>query len=210
LKENLGTTVKTFPINKYSVIGPIIVTIFLAPLFVGTADTSHEIKNIEAIASQTTNSTIVSELIQKGNMLFNKSKYEGAVQWYDQVLKIDPRSVDALNGKGLVFNNLGRYQEAIKWFDKALKVDPTFVGALNNKGVTLANLGRYEEAIKWFDKAIEIDPNFVDALYNKGGALGELGKYDEAMVWTNKALDIDKTNQNASNPKNKNLILPNE
>jgi tetratricopeptide (TPR) repeat protein len=196
--------VKTCTLKKDSLLGCLIVTVLLTVIFVSTADTG----NIEAIVSQPINSTFVSELIQKGNMLFNKSKYEEAVQSYDQVLVMDPRSIDALNGNGLAFNNLGRYEEAITWFDKAIKIDPTFIHTLNNKGVTLANLGRYEEAITWFDKAIKIDPNFVDALYNKGGALGELGKYREAIVWTNKALDIDISKQNASNSKQ--LILPNE
>jgi tetratricopeptide (TPR) repeat protein len=204
LEEYNGPIVKACTLKKGSLLGCLTVTVLLTVIFVGTADT----RNIEAIVSQPINSTFVSELIQKGNMLFNKSKYEEAVQSYDQVLVMDPRSIDALNGKGLAFNNLGRYEEAITWFDKAIKIDPTFIHTLNNKGVTLANLGRYEEAITWFDKAIKIDPNFVDALYNKGGALGELGKYREAIVWTNKALDIDISKQNASNSKQ--LILPNE
>jgi tetratricopeptide (TPR) repeat protein len=208
LKKYIGLVIKTFPLKEACLLGCLLVTIFLTLIFVGTADTRYKTEDIVPIASQAINSTFVSELIQKGNMLFNKSKYEEAVQSYDQVLMMDPRSIDALNGKGLAFNNLGRYEEAITWFDKAIIIDPTFIHTLNNKGVTLANLGRYEEAITWFDKAIKIDPNFVDALYNKGGALAELGKYEEAIVWTNKALDIDKSGQNASNSKQ--LILPNE
>ena len=204
MEEYNGCIVKTCTLKKDSLLGCLIVTVLLTVMFVGIADT----RNIEAIVSQPINSTFVSELIQKGKMLFNNSKYEEAIQSYDQVLVMDPRSIDALNGKGLAFNNLGRYEEAITWFDKAIKIDPTFIHTLNNKGVTLANLGRYEEAITWFDKAIKIDPNFVDALYNKGGALGELGKYQEAIVWTNKALDIDISKQNASNSKQQ--IVPNE
>ena len=204
MEEYDGFIVKTCTLKKDGLLGCLTVTVLLTVIFVGTADT----RNIEAIVSHPINSTFVSELIQKGKMLFNNSKYEEAIQSYDQVLVMDPRSIDALNGKGLAFNNLGRYEEAITWFDKAIKIDPTFIHTLNNKGVTLANLGRYEEAITWFDKAIKIDPNFVDALYNKGGALGELGKYQEAIVWTNKALDIDISKQNASNSKQ--LILPNK
>jgi tetratricopeptide (TPR) repeat protein len=208
LKKYICPVFKAFPLKKVSLLGCLIVTIFLTFIFLGTADTKYLTENIVAIASQPLNSTFVYELIEKGNMSFNKSKYEEAVKWYDQALKIDPKSTVALNGKGLVFNKLGRYEEAITWFDKALKIDPYFAYALNNKGVTLANLGRYEEAITWYDKAIEIDPNFVDALYNKGGALAELGKYEEAIVWTNKALDIDTSKQNASNSKQQ--ILPNQ
>jgi len=208
LKENAGPMVKPFQINQFTFIDSLSVTIFLILIFTWAAQNNFQIKHVEAISSQTTNSTLVSEMIQEGNLLINKSQYEDAIKLYDQILKIDPRSVEAVNGKGLAFNKLGRYDDAITWFDNALKIEPTFINALNNKGVALANLDKFEEAIIWFDKAIKINPNFVEALYNKGGALAELGKYDEAAMWTNKALEIDKTYQNASNSKS--LLLPND
>ena len=200
--------VKTFQINKFTFIDFLAVTIFLILIHICIAHSIFQIKDVEAISSQTTNSTLVSEKIQEGNLLINKSRYDDAIKLYDQVLKIDPRSVEALNGKGLAFNKLGRYEDAITWFDNSLKIEPNSAQVLNNKGISLANLDRFEEAITLFDKAIKIDPNFVDALYNKGGALAELGKYDEAAIWTNKALEIDKTRQNASNSKSQ--LLPND
>ena len=208
LKDNAGPMVKTFQINKFTFIDFLAVTIFLILIHICIAHSIFQIKDVEAISSQTTNSTLVSEKIQEGNLLINKSKYDDAIKLYDQVLKIDPRSVEALNGKGLAFNKLGRYEDAISWFDNALEIDPTCAQVLNNKGISLANLDRFEESITLFDKAIKIDPNFVDALYNKGGALAELGKYDEAAKWTNKALEIDKARQNASNSKSQ--LLPND
>jgi len=208
LKDNAGPMVKTFQINKFTFIDFLAVTIFLILIHICIAHSIFQIKDVEAISSQTTNSTLVSEKIQEGNLLINKSKYDDAIKLYDQVLKIDPGSVEALNGKGLAFNKLGRYEDAISWFDNALRIEPTSAQVLNNKGISLANLDRFEEAITLFDKAIKIDPNFVDALYNKGGALAELGKYDEAAMWTNKALEIDKARQNASNSKS--LLLPND
>jgi tetratricopeptide (TPR) repeat protein len=207
LKGILGPILTTISTKKFTLLSSLAVTIILT-LFLCGAQLSNKIKDVEAISSQTINSTFVSEKIQEGNLLINKSKYDDAIKIYDQVLKIDPTSVEALNGKGLAFNKLGRYEDAITWFDNAIKIDPTSAQVLNNKGISLANLNRFEEAITLFDKAIKIDPGFVDALYNKGGALAELGKYDEAAKWTNKALEIDKARQNASNSKS--LLLPND
>jgi len=207
LKEILWPIFITISTKKFTIISSLAVTVILT-LLICTAQLSYQVKHVEAISSQTINSTFVSKTIQQGNLLINKSKYDDAIKLYDQVLKIDPTSVEALNGKGLAFNKLGRYEDAITWFDNALKIDPTSAQVLNNKGISLTNLNRFEEAITWFDKALKIDPTFVDALYNKGGALAELGKYDEAAKWTNKALEIDKTNQNASNSKSS--LLPND
>jgi len=191
----------------YGLVGFLIAT-SLTLMVLSAGDIGYHVQYVNAIVSQTNNSSIISELIQNGNALFNTSEYGKAMTIFDQVLKLNSRSVDALNGKGLVLNNLGKYQEAISWFDMALKIDPNFVETLNNKGIALSNLGKYQEAISWFDMALKIDPNFVDALYNKADALGELGSYEEAFIWTEKALAIDTTNQNTS--MSTSTLLPSE
>jgi tetratricopeptide (TPR) repeat protein len=208
LKAYYNQLVITISLKKFIIIACLTLMIFLTLTLISACRASNLVKNVEALTPQTINSTIVSEKIQEGNLLMNKSKYEDAIKLYDQVLKIDPSSVEALNGNGLALNKLGRYQDAITWLDNALKIEPTSAKLLNNKGVSLANLDKFGEAITWFDKAIKIDPSFIDALYNKGGALAELGKYGEAAIWTNKALEIDKTHQNSSSSKN--LLLPND
>ena len=96
-------------------------------------------------------------MIQKGNDFFNASEYTKAMTNYEQVLKLDSSSVEALNGKGMVLNSLGKYQEAISWFDMALKIDPNFVDALYNKADALGELGSYDEAFTWTEKALTID-----------------------------------------------------
>jgi tetratricopeptide (TPR) repeat protein len=191
----------------YGVVGCLVAT-SLTLMVLSAGDIVYHVQYVDATVSQTNNSSIISEMIQNGNALINTSEYDKAMTTFDQVLKLDSRSVDALNGKGLVFNNLGKYQEAISLFDMALKIDPNFVETLNNKGMALSNLGKYQEAISLFDMALKIDPNFVDALYNKADALGELGSYEEAYIWTEKALAIDTANQNTSTSTSG--LLPNE
>ena len=180
--------------------------IFITFLFISGFD--HQIQNTEATTNTPTNSSPITDLIQKGGEMLDTSRYEEALVSFDRALKIDSRSIGALNGKGLVLNQLGKYEEAITWFDKALEINPDFTNALYSKGVTLSNLGKYEEAITWFDKTLEINPHFVDAMYNKADALGELGKYEEALVWTDKALTLNPVIHNNSNSKD--LLLPND
>ena len=208
LNKSCDFMMKTFLLKKGNFLALLVVPLLLISIVLALSNITHQTQNIEATnTTQRTSSSSISELIQKGNTMLNSSKYKEALMTFDQVLKIDTRSVDALTGKGLIFNQLGKYEEAITWFDNALSIDPNFVDALNNKGVTLANLGKYEEAITCFDKALTIDPNFVDAMYNKADALGELGKYEEAFVWTERALALEPAKQNNSNS---NLLLPNE
>ena len=126
-------------------------------LALSAGDIGYHNQYVDATVSQSNSSSIVSKLIQNGNALLKTSEYDKAMTTFDQVLKLDFRSVDALNGKGLVLNNLGKYQEAILWFDKALKIDPNFVDALYNKADALGELGNYEEAFIWTEKALAID-----------------------------------------------------
>jgi len=129
----------------------------LAQMVLSADDIGHHVQYVDATISKTNNSSIISDMIQNGNVLFNATEYDKAMTTFEQVLKLDSKSVDALNGKGLVLNNLGKYQEAISWFDMALEIDPNFVDALYNKADALGELGSYEEAFIWTEKALAID-----------------------------------------------------
>jgi tetratricopeptide (TPR) repeat protein len=208
LNKSSDSMIKTVSLKNDALLLSPVITLLIFITFLLISGFEHQIQNSEATSVTPTESSTMSNLIQKGSEMLNTSRYEEALVSFDHVLKIDPRSVDALNGKALVLNQLGEYEEAITWFDKALEINPDFTNALNNKGVTLSNLGEYEEAITWFDKALEIKPDFVDAMYNKADALGELGKFEEAIVWTDKALTLKPVTHNDS--KSQDHLLPND
>jgi len=117
-----------------------------------------------------------SNLMQRAYEFLNEGETEHALQLYDEILRVNPIHIHALNYKGLALASLGNYEEAIQWYDKVLDINPTDLSALNNKGVALYNLGYYEEAIQWYDKVLDIDPNDSDAKYNKNIALLSLNK----------------------------------
>jgi len=117
-----------------------------------------------------------ANLMQRAYDSLNEGETQDALQLYDEILKVNPTHINALNYKGLALASLGKYQEAIQWYDKVLKMDPSNVSALNNKGVALYNLGHYEEAIQWYDKVLKLDPKDSDAKYNKNIALLNLNK----------------------------------
>ena len=105
-----------------------------------------------------TNTSTISNLVLEGHALLNASRFEEALILYDKVLKLDPKSVEALNGKGVILNQLGKYEDAIIWFDKALEINPDFIDAMYNKADALGELGKYEESLKWTDRALTLNP----------------------------------------------------
>jgi tetratricopeptide (TPR) repeat protein len=208
LNKSFDSVISPFVLKNGALLLSLVITLLLFITFLFISGFDHHIQDTEATSNTPTDSSTLSDLIQKGGEMLNTSRYEEALVSFDRALMIDSMSVDALNGKGLVLNQLGKHEDAINLFDKALDINPDFTNALYNKGVTLSNLGKYEEAITWFDKTLEINPDFVDAMYNKADALGELGKYEEALVWTDKALTLKPVTHNNSNSKD--LLLPND
>jgi len=76
-----------------------------------------------------------NDLLNKGIKSLEKEKYKEAVKYFDKVLKIDSKNIDALNGKGVALLFLIKPKEATTYFDKALKIDPKSTDALNGKGI---------------------------------------------------------------------------
>ena len=64
------------------------------------------------------------DIFKEGYDLYKLGKFEEAIKCYDEVLKIDPKDIDALNNKGIVLGKLGKLDEAIKCYDEASKINP--------------------------------------------------------------------------------------
>jgi tetratricopeptide (TPR) repeat protein len=84
-----------------------------------------------------TNST--QDILNKANVLQDLQKYDEALQYYDKVLAIDPKDIDALYDKASVLEDLERYDEALQYYDKVLAIDPKDIDAMNNKMDILSN-----------------------------------------------------------------------
>jgi len=105
--------------------------------------------------------------LKLGNFEYSSKNHEKAIEYYDKIIRMDVRNVDAWNNKGNALGNLGRYDEAIRCYDKALEIDQGYVDAWNNKGIALGNLERYDEAIRCYDKALKIDQEYELARKNR-------------------------------------------
>ncbi len=71
-----------------------------------------------------------------------------ALDDFDQALKLNSRSLSALQNKAHILSKMGRNEEAIKALDKLVACYPDFVLARAGRGVLLARLGKRETAHK--------------------------------------------------------------
>jgi serine/threonine protein kinase/tetratricopeptide (TPR) repeat protein len=69
-----------------------------------------------------------------------------ALDYLDQALKLNARSLPGLQNKAHLLSKLGRNAEAARTLDRAVAAHPDFIAARAGRGVILARLGRREAA----------------------------------------------------------------
>ena len=113
-----------------------------------------------------------------------------ALDYFEKLIELKPKSAIAYSNKGNVLQELKRYEDALICYEKALSLQPTNHEALSNKGNALQALKRYEDAIIYYDKALSLQPAYHEAFSNKGNALQELKRYEDALICYDKALSL--------------------
>lgn len=99
---------------------------------------------------------------------YNKGDYTGAIESYTQVLRLDPKYVEAYCNRGLIKTLIGDTNGAITDFHQVLKLAPHHADAYNRLGNAHANIGQLNAALEDFNQAVRLDPKFADAYYNRG------------------------------------------
>ena len=106
---------------------------------------------------------LADNLYNSGVVKQNEGDYQGAINFYDKAIEINPQYADAYSNRGLAKVYLKDYQGAIADCNKALEINPRYDSAYNNRGIAKRNLKDYQGAIADYTKAIEINPGYPDA-----------------------------------------------
>jgi tetratricopeptide (TPR) repeat protein len=76
--------------------------------------------------------------VQLANTYFDGERYDDAIKWYEQALKLDPKNVDASTDLGVSYYYVNQADRALQQFDHSLKLDPAHTKTLLNQGIVLA------------------------------------------------------------------------
>lgn len=122
----------------------------------------------------------IKELMHDARKLrsYRNQDYEKAIRFYDKVLRIYPKYIEALNGKGICFYYLHKYDKAIDCFDTILEIDSNNSSVWRSKGDCLKNLYKYDEAIDCYNNALSINPENQFTLKSKAHVLLSMRKYE--------------------------------
>lgn len=101
----------------------------------------------------------VAALFARGLTLHQQGELAQARGLYQQVLRAEPRHVDALHLLGVVAAQTGNPQAAAELMDQALQLDAANPAILANRGNALEDLQRLEEALQAFRRAYALAPD---------------------------------------------------
>ncbi|MDZ4848104.1 MAG: tetratricopeptide repeat protein [Pirellulaceae bacterium] len=89
---------------------------------------------------------------------------ELAVEYYQQAIRLNPRSVNAYNNIGNVFLKQEHLANARQAYLRAIELSPRYLPAHRNLAISLRLLGEEELAKKIIRTALDIDPNDAESL----------------------------------------------
>jgi tetratricopeptide (TPR) repeat protein len=98
--------------------------------------------------------------VQLGNLYFDAERYDEAIPWYAEALKLTPKDVDASTDLGVSYYYTNQPDKALAQLQESLKLDPKHVKTILNLGIVKAFGKRdLEGAEKAWEQVIAIAPD---------------------------------------------------
>jgi tetratricopeptide (TPR) repeat protein len=156
-----------------------------------TADTAKAISSFQTVIE--IEPGYYDAHIQLGNIEAAR-KNKIALQYYNNALRLQPGSTEALYDRGLLLQNMGEIDKAIEDYTAILKLDGGYADAHYNLGyIDLAYKKDYKSAIIHFTNAIQVNDKYAEAFYNRGLCYEFMGDKKSAEKDFRQALDIVPT-----------------
>ncbi len=76
--------------------------------------------------------------VQLGNLYFDAERYDDAIKWYADALKLAPNDVNVSTDLGVSYYYSNQADKALAQFDTSLKLDPKHAKTLLNVGIVKA------------------------------------------------------------------------
>jgi len=156
-----------------------------------TADTPKAVSSFQTVVEL--QSDYYDAYIQLGNIEAAR-KNKIALQYYNNALRIQPSSTEALYNRGLLYQNTGEIEKAVEDYKSILKINTNYEDAHYNLGyIDFAYKKDYKSAITHFTDAIRVNNQYAEAFYNRGVAYEFSGDKKNAEKDYRQALSIVPT-----------------
>ena len=128
--------------------------------------------------------------IELANLYFDADRYDDAIKWYGDALKLAPNNVDVTTDLGVCYYYTNQPDKALEQFNRSLVLDPKHTKTLLNVGIVKA-FGKQDlqGASEAWKQVVEIAPNSPEAQAAKR-ALDSLQSAHPAVGSEHWTLDI--------------------
>jgi tetratricopeptide (TPR) repeat protein len=101
--------------------------------------------------------------VQLGNLYFDSERYDEAIRWYSDALKLDAKDVDVSTDLGVSYYYTNQPDRALAQFDQSLKIDPKHTKTILNVGIVKA-FGKQDlaGAEKAWEQVIQLAPDSAE------------------------------------------------
>jgi mono/diheme cytochrome c family protein len=121
-----------------------------------TVTARAEARELKALSDKAKKTGAVEDLLAWGRKAFELGVYEQAAEAYLEVLKKDPKNVEALRRVGILLFMSGRPEEARLFLEIAQHAEPMAAEGWLFLGNLYFQEGRYQEAIAAWEKYLEV------------------------------------------------------
>jgi len=129
-----------------------------------------------------------------GAQFFQRGYLDQAEASFQQALRDDPSSAEALYGIGSVYLNQNKNAAARETFERAVKLPANYPDTLpdawNNLGVIATREGRVDDSVPCFLEALRLNPHHLLSLDNLGNAYRSQKRWDDARKVLERALEV--------------------
>ena len=102
--------------------------------------------------------------IELANLYFDSERYDEAIKWYSEALKLQPSDPDVSTDLGISYFYTNQPDKALQQFEHSLKVDPKHTKTLLNVGIVRA-YGKQdlEGAQQAWEQVVQLAPDSPEA-----------------------------------------------
>ncbi len=132
-----------------------------------------------------------------GGIFAKKGNFAGAVDSFEEAIRLDPDRVGVHATLGSALAELGRFDEAVAHLTEAVNRHAEDGRSCYNLGTILGMQGRFAEAVPYYEQALILTPDDADLQNNCGFALLRLGRMESAREHLERAIALNPDHADA-------------
>lgn len=103
-----------------------------------------------------------------GDRLYQTGNIRGAIDEFNNGLRLDPTDTNLLNSLGVCYGVLEEYEEALEAFEKVIWLAPEEIMPVYNQGYVFLRQGRSQQALEAFMAADALEPGVFEVVFHIG------------------------------------------